>query len=133
VDVIARTDDDFLRAQDLRKGTMQLIDEARAENLYAVMGPATVVSGGSGANTAVGVAALGGRAAFIGKVRDDELGRERGVSTAVCICAAFPHDRAAAHHGGFRFDAHVALCQFRGRTETVCRDTARCRSQERGD
>ncbi|HKG76480.1 MAG TPA: adenosine kinase, partial [Beijerinckiaceae bacterium] len=75
VDVIARTDDDFLQAQDLRKGGMQLIDETRAESLYAAMGPATVVSGGSGANTAVGVAALGGRAAFIGKVRDDELGR----------------------------------------------------------
>src|SRR3954463_10057360 len=75
VDVIARTDDDFLLAQDLRKGAMQLIDEARAEALYAAMGPATVVSGGSGANTAVGVAALGGRAAFVGKVRDDELGR----------------------------------------------------------
>ncbi len=75
VDIIARTDDDFLRAQDLRKGGMQLIDEARAEDLYAVMGPATVVSGGSGANTAVGVAALGSRAGFIGKVRDDELGR----------------------------------------------------------
>src|SRR3954471_23242735 len=75
VDIIARTDDDFLRAQDLRKGGMQLIDEARAEDLYAVMGLATVVSGGSGANTAVGVAALGSRAGFIGKVRDDELGR----------------------------------------------------------
>src|SRR4051812_33775871 len=75
VDIIARTDDDFLRAQDLRKGGMQLIDEARAEDLYAVMGLATVVSGGSGANTAVGVAALGGRAGFIGQVRDDELRR----------------------------------------------------------
>jgi sugar/nucleoside kinase (ribokinase family) len=75
VDVIARTDDDFLQAQDLRKGGMQLIDETRAESLYAAMGPATIVSGGSGANTAVGVAALGGRAAFVGKVRDDELGR----------------------------------------------------------
>ena len=72
VDIIAHTDDDFLRAQDLRKGGMQLIDEARAEDLYAVMGLATVVSGGSGANTAVGVAALGSRAGFIGKVRDDE-------------------------------------------------------------
>jgi sugar/nucleoside kinase (ribokinase family) len=75
VDVIARTDVDFLQTQDLRKGGMQLIDETRAESLYAAMGPATIVSGGSGANTAVGVAALGGRAAFVGKVRDDELGR----------------------------------------------------------
>src|SRR5829696_4610421 len=75
VDVIARTDEAFLARENVHKGAMQLIDETRAESLYAAMGPATVVSGGSGANTAVGVAALGGRAAFIGKVRDDELGR----------------------------------------------------------
>jgi sugar/nucleoside kinase (ribokinase family) len=75
VDVIAHTDDDFLARQKLHKGAMQLIDEARAEELFAMMGPATIVSGGSGANTAVGVASLGFRAAFIGKVRDDDLGR----------------------------------------------------------
>src|ERR671933_3027807 len=75
VDVIARTDDDFLLAQDLRKGGMQLIDEARAEALYGAMGPATVVSGGSAANTAVGAASLGAKVGFVGKVRDDELGR----------------------------------------------------------
>src|SRR3954451_20784377 len=75
VDVLAKTDDAFLVAQGVRKGAMQLIDEERAESLYAAMGPATIISGGSGANTAVGVASLGGRAAFIGKVRDDELGR----------------------------------------------------------
>jgi sugar/nucleoside kinase (ribokinase family) len=75
VDVIARTDEAFLVAQGVRKGAMQLIDEARAEELSAAMGPATIVSGGSGANTAVGAAALGVRAGFIGKVRDDELGR----------------------------------------------------------
>src|SRR3954470_10869323 len=75
VDVIARTDDDFLRAHDLRKGAMQLIDETRAETLYGAMGPATVVSGGPGANPGVALAAFAARAAFIGKVRDDELGR----------------------------------------------------------
>jgi sugar/nucleoside kinase (ribokinase family) len=75
VDVLAHTDEDFLLAHGLHKGAMQLIDEARAEELYRAMGPATVISGGSGANTAVGVASLGCRAAFIGKVRDDELGR----------------------------------------------------------
>src|SRR3954467_8808183 len=74
VDVLAQTDDAFLVAQGVHKGAMQLIDEERAESLYAAMGPATVISGGSGANTAVGVAALGGRAAFVGKVRNDELG-----------------------------------------------------------
>jgi sugar/nucleoside kinase (ribokinase family) len=74
VDLIARADEDFLAAQGVPKGAMQLIDEARAETLYDAMGPATVVSGGSGANTAVGAALLGAKTAFIGKVRDDELG-----------------------------------------------------------
>lgn len=74
VDVIARTDEDFLAAQGVAKGAMQLIDEARAEDLFTAMGPATIVSGGSGANTAVGAAILGAKTGFVGKVRDDELG-----------------------------------------------------------
>ena len=74
VDVLSQTDDRFLADQGLHKGTMALIDEARAESLYGLTGPATVVSGGSAANTAVGAAMLGARAAFVGKVRDDELG-----------------------------------------------------------
>jgi sugar/nucleoside kinase (ribokinase family) len=75
VDVIARTEDDFLIKQKMAKGTMQLIDEARAAAIYEAMGPAVEVSGGSAANTIVGAASLGARAAFIGKVRDDDLGR----------------------------------------------------------
>jgi sugar/nucleoside kinase (ribokinase family) len=75
VDVIARTDEAFLAQHKMRKGTMQLIDEAQAARLYDAMGPAVEVSGGSAANTIVGVASLGARAAFIGKVKDDELGR----------------------------------------------------------
>jgi sugar/nucleoside kinase (ribokinase family) len=75
VDVIARTDDDFLTAQKMRKGAMQLIDEAQAAGIYDAMGPAVEVSGGSAANTIVGAASLGARAAFVGKVKDDELGR----------------------------------------------------------
>ena len=74
VDVIARTDDDFLAAHELNKGAMTLIDEHRAEALYAAMGPAQIISGGCAANTASGVASLGGRAAFIGKVKADTLG-----------------------------------------------------------
>ncbi|HEV7440130.1 MAG TPA: adenosine kinase, partial [Methylobacterium sp.] len=74
VDVIARTDETFLSAQGVPKGAMQLIDEARAEDLFGAMGPATIISGGSGANTAVGAATLGTKTGFIGKVRDDELG-----------------------------------------------------------
>jgi adenosine kinase len=78
VDVIARAEDDFLVAQGMHKGGMALIDEARAEKIYEAMGPATESSGGSAANTIVGVASFGGRAAFVGKVKDDELGRTFG-------------------------------------------------------
>ncbi|WP_112662426.1 adenosine kinase [Microvirga flavescens] len=74
VDVLAHTDEAFLVAQKVHKGAMQLIDEPRAEHLYSVMGPATIVSGGSGANTAAGVASLGVKAGFIGKVKNDETG-----------------------------------------------------------
>jgi sugar/nucleoside kinase (ribokinase family) len=75
VDVISRTEEDFLVRHKMRKGAMQLIDEAQAAQIYDAMGPAVEVSGGSAANTVVGVASLGLRAAFIGKVSDDELGR----------------------------------------------------------
>jgi sugar/nucleoside kinase (ribokinase family) len=75
VDVIAQADDAFLAREAIHKGAMNLIDEARAEHLYAAMGPATIVSGGSAANTAAGLASFGARAGFVGKVRSDELGR----------------------------------------------------------
>jgi adenosine kinase len=75
VDVIARTEEDFLVRHGMHKGGMRLIDQAQATAIYDAMGPAVEVSGGSAANTIVGVASLGGRAAFVGKVRDDELGR----------------------------------------------------------
>lgn len=75
VDVIARCDDAFLAANGLAKGAMTLVDAERALNLYAKMGPGTEMSGGSAANTIAGIASLGGKAAYIGKVRDDELGK----------------------------------------------------------
>ena len=75
VDVIARTEDDFLVRHAMNKGSMALIDEARAEAIYASMGPAIEASGGSGANTIAGVASFGARAAFVGKVKDDALGK----------------------------------------------------------
>src|SRR5437868_6076116 len=74
VDVIANAGDDFLRDEGLVKGAMRLIDAEEAERLYAHMGPAHQVSGGSAGNTAAGVAALGGRAGFIGQVAPDQLG-----------------------------------------------------------
>src|SRR4051794_6468311 len=74
VDVIANASDDFLTQEGLVKGSMRLIDAEEAERLYAHMGPAHQVSGGSAGNTAAGVAALGGRAGFIGQVAPDQLG-----------------------------------------------------------
>ena len=74
VDILAHTDDEFLNAHQLNKGSMTLIDADQAQRLYAAMGPAVEISGGSAANTMTGIAALGSSAAFIGKVRDDQLG-----------------------------------------------------------
>ena len=84
VDVIAPTSDAFLVERGLVKGAMRLIDGQEAERLYALMAPAIEMSGGSVANTMAGIASLGGRGAYIGKVRDDLLGR------------VFRHDIAAA-------------------------------------
>jgi sugar/nucleoside kinase (ribokinase family) len=84
VDVIARADEDFLLQQGMRKGRMELIDEVRADAIYDAMGPAVEMSGGSAANTIVGLSSLGARAAFVGRVKEDLLGR------------AFSHDIRAA-------------------------------------
>jgi sugar/nucleoside kinase (ribokinase family) len=103
VDVLARTDDAFLVAHNLAKGSMRLIDEAEAERLYAAMGPATIISGGSAANTVVGLASLGSRAAFVGKVRNDPLG------------TAFTHDIRAAgvdFHTPPSADGHATARSF---------------------
>lgn len=83
VDVLARADDALIEAEGLTKGSMRLIDGAEAERLYAAMGPAIEMSGGSAANTLAGMAALGERCAFIGEVADNQLG------------AVFTHDLRA--------------------------------------
>lgn len=74
VDVIARVDDELLARLGLTKGSMTLVDLDQAEALYASMPPSIEMSGGSAANTVAGVAALGGRAGFIGKVAQDAMG-----------------------------------------------------------
>ncbi len=74
VDIIAQCDEAFLETNGIIKGAMNLIDGRRAELLYSRMGPAIEASGGSAGNTAAGVASLGGRAAFFGKVSRDHLG-----------------------------------------------------------
>jgi sugar/nucleoside kinase (ribokinase family) len=89
VDVIATCDDDFLVRRGLVKGSMRLLEPVEAEELYAAMATARETSGGSAANSMAGVAALGGRASFIGQVADDQLG------------AIFVHDMRAL---GVRFD-----------------------------
>jgi adenosine kinase len=74
-DVLVQTDESFLGRHGMTKGGMALIDEARALSIYSDMGPAIEMSGGSAANTIVGVANLGARAAYVGKVKDDQIGR----------------------------------------------------------
>jgi len=93
VDVISHADDAFLTKHALNKGSMTLIDEARAEALYASMAPAVEISGGSCGNTMAGVASFGGKGAYIGKVRNDQLG------------AVFAHDLRAT---GVAFDTPLA-------------------------
>lgn len=84
VDVIAPADDQFLEEHGLHKGSMSLIDADQAHRLYGAMGQAVEVSGGSAANTLAGIASFGGRAGFIGRICDDQLG------------AVFAHDIRAA-------------------------------------
>jgi sugar/nucleoside kinase (ribokinase family) len=74
VDVLAHVDEDFLAKIGAPRGSMTLIDEDRAHEIYAMMGPATEMSGGSVANSIAGCANLGGSTAYIGQVKDDQLG-----------------------------------------------------------
>jgi sugar/nucleoside kinase (ribokinase family) len=108
VDVIAHADDEFLARNEMTKGAMTLIDEPRAERIYALMGRGRESSGGSAGNTVAGIASLGGKAGYIGKVRDDALGRAYrhditnagivfttppatgGPSTALCLILVTP-------------------------------------------
>jgi len=75
VDVLGQADEAFLGAHGLEKGAMTLVDAGRIETLYGAMGPAVEMSGGSAANTLAGIASLGGRGAYIGKVANDQFGR----------------------------------------------------------
>ncbi|MFL2488690.1 MAG: adenosine kinase [Parasynechococcus sp.] len=102
VDVLVQTEDAFLTQHSLQKGGMALIDEKQAEALYTASGPGLETSGGSVANTMVGIAQLGGRAGFIGRVKNDQLG------------GIFSHDIRAV---GARFDTPAA---------TTGATTARC-------
>ena len=96
VDIIASVEEDFLVRQAVAKGAMILIDEPRAEALYAAMGTTTVISGGSAANTAVGVAGLGVAAGYVGKVRADDVG---GFFTQNLRGTGVSFETAPAHDG----------------------------------
>ena len=102
VDIISKADDQFIIDQGMEKSAMNLIDGDRASQLYDAIGPAMEVSGGSAANTAVGISSFGGSAGFIGKISEDLLGK------------VFTHDISAA---GVAFppvyDAdHPTACSF---------------------
>lgn len=119
VDVLVQADEAFLAAHGLSKGSMALVDEQQAEQLYDAVGPGLETSGGSAANTLAGIAQLGGRAAFIGRVRNDQLGgifshdirsvgarfetpaAESGPSTARCLILVTP-------------DAQRTMCTYLG-------------------
>lgn len=119
VDVLSKTGDDFLRANKINKGTMTLIEADQAEALYAKMGPGLEVSGGSAANTVAAFANMSGKAGYIGKVANDQLGSvfrhdiraigvsfdtpalEDGPPTARCLILITP-------------DAQRTMCTFLG-------------------
>ena len=108
LDVLSHADDDFLKLHGLNKGAMTLVSQFEAEKLYGFSGPGIECSGGSAANTIAGIASFGGRAAYIGKVANDQLGQvfahdlkaigvdyrtsllENGASTARCLVMVTP-------------------------------------------
>ena len=106
VDVIAHIEERFLADHGVERGIMQLIDRDRAVELYGHMGPAREISGGSAANTIAGLAALGARTAYVGKVKDDQLGaifahdlRAQGADYATPLAPRDHRARDRALHG----------------------------------
>ncbi|MGQ0559143.1 MAG: adenosine kinase [Sphingosinicella sp.] len=138
VDVIASTGEELLTAEGLVKGSMRVLDAAQATRLYALMGPARETSGGSAANTVAGVAALGGRAGFVGQVADDQLGevfthdlraqgvefvtppRDGSVPTGRCLVLVTP-------------DAQRTMNTFPGAAHTLSADAIDPRQIERAE
>jgi sugar/nucleoside kinase (ribokinase family) len=106
VDVLAHVDDAFLTSHSIAKGAMTLIDAFRAETLERAMRKRVEASGGSAANTAVGVASFGGKAAFIGKVRDDHLGESFRTEIRK---ADVTFESASAHSGLATASSHILV------------------------
>lgn len=118
VDVLTRVEESLLQELGLAKGTTALVDLAQAEAIYQAMGPAIEASGGSAANTAVGVAALGGTAGFVGKIADDALGK------------VFEHD---IRRSGVVFEPAVAAPGGNGAGDPEALGTGRCLVLVTGD
>ena len=135
-DVLVQTDEGFLAAHGMTKGGMALIDEARAAAIYRDMGPATEMSGGSAANTIVGVASLGARAAYVGKVKDDQIGRlythdirAAGVAFETTAGGGRPGHRLLLHPGDAGRRAHHEHLSRRGAGPRPRRYRRRARSR----
>ena len=119
VDILVNVEDDFLTAHEIPRGSMQLVDEETSDRLYAQLGAAVECSGGSAANTIAGLASLGSRTAYMGKIKDDQMGHVfahdinslgitfitekdvSGVSTARCLVMVSP-------------DAERTMCTYLG-------------------
>jgi sugar/nucleoside kinase (ribokinase family) len=124
VDVLAQADDAFLVREGIAKGAMTLIDAARAESLYAAMGPAVEVSGGSVANSIAGIASLGGKAGFIGRVNSDDLGRvfTHDIRALGVEYATVPATRGAPTARSLILvtpDAQRSMCTFLGASQDL--------------
>ena len=138
VDVLSHVDDTVIDRLPVNKGAMTLIGAVEAQQMYSVLGPGVECSGGSAANTAVGAAMLGARTAFVGRVKDDQLG---GIFTHDIQAAGVRFDAAAATDGPDTAvclvmvtpDAHRTMCTHLGASielgpedvdETLVRDSA---------
>lgn len=119
VDVLSRENDEFLDLAGVVKNSMTMVDQETALRIYDLMGPATEVSGGSAANTAVGVAAFGGNAGFIGRTRDDQVGEffRHDIEAAGVHCAggiATTGESTGRSYIIVTPDAHRTMCTYLG-------------------
>lgn len=119
VDILAHIDDDFLDRIGVLRGAMTLIDEDRAHEIYSMMGPATEMSGGSVANTIAGFANLGGTAAYIGRVKADQLGEifnhdMRSLGVDIRLAPAADGAPTARSHVLISADGQRTMCTYLG-------------------
>jgi sugar/nucleoside kinase (ribokinase family) len=121
VDVLAKVEDEFLMRYNLAKNAMTLIDEEQAVTMYNRMPPATQISGGSAANTVAGIASFGGKTAFIGKVRNDELGSvfAHDLRSLGVVYTTPPSERAQKRHVVWSVLLKMPIVQWRHTLELL--------------